>query len=681
MKKFTLPLHGRIAPRGRVPSWPALALVVLLSAQVIGGIAWLVLDRGTPFWDEAVFLSNASGYCAGSNATSPLDYLRTSTFYPPAVAWSSCPFYALSGGSIDAVRVTGLLFLLGTVVGTYALGVVATDRKWLGVMAAFLVGTYPIVFGEARFLLADVPTMFWSTVVLILLANRRAMEPVRWGALLGAALGVGLLTFWRFPIYVGVPVLVVLVQILVEAYRDRQQKQWLKAAGLCAVVAVLIAGPWYGSVIVTLIGDLGDSLGAAGGEGDPNVATWQSLVWYPLSFINDQVGIVAASVSLIVMAGVLKSSRVRVRHMISPAWWTTGLRLSALSLASGIVILFFLFNKDPRFPMPLLVPVAVITAAGLGEAVRRGSRIRRYGYALIAASILNGLFLFFNVSFIGFPESPIFVQLGDQHISFASPRYHQARSPAGSSVCDFQGVIEFLEQIDGRERRVGILSDGNYWNYFSFPYWPDWEVHGLDLVSLSQEERPSSFDVLVLGGTWERGLSPPGFRLAGSCTAHDGSKVSLHIPTVDEEALSSFEERYVGTWTGSNAELTRDGQTVVSSSTAGAGVWAEASYIFADPADLTSAPGIHIEWRLSDSSVRKFWVFLEDVAGNKMVWDRTSAVQAERWSEGSALRWADARKPEGFKLEAVSRLVLSIQEPDPPVKAIVVVRSDRIVLQ
>jgi 4-amino-4-deoxy-L-arabinose transferase-like glycosyltransferase len=839
MKISTSPALERIVPVGKIVSRPALLLGVLLLAQVFGGISWLVLDQGTPFWDEAVFLNNASEYCTGANATGPLDYLRTSTFYPPAVAWSSCPMYAVSGGNVDVVRVTGLLFLLGTIAGTYALGVIATNRKWVGAMAAFLVGTYPIVFGEARFLLADVPTMLWSTVVLILLAKRRAMEPVRWGIMLGAALGAGLLTFWRFPIYVGVPVLVVFVQILVEVFRDRQRKEWLGVAALSAVIALLIAGPWYGSVITTLIGDLQDSLAAGAGEGDPGVVTWRSLVWYPLSFVNDQVGFVAAAVSSIVLAGMLRWSRVRVQDLISPGWWTTGLRLSALSLISGSVILLFLFNKDPRFPMPLLVPVAVITAAGLGEAVRLWPRIRRAGYALIAVSLANGVFLFLSLSFFGIPESPKSVQLGDHYLSFASARYHQARPPADRSACDDRDVVEVLGQVDGREPRIGILSDSNYWNYFNFPYWADWGMDGQDLIWLSPKSDLSSFDSLVFGGTWHTRLPPAGYRPAGTCTGYDGSRVSLHVsealeqrkpvslllnadastlgnwsaaraeldvepgrvtslsmagpnasaetsfffsepvnlssrssvrlrwqlsrpdvaaflvilediggmklvwdrtaaaeaspspvsddlswpdevlhsgfrtdavirfglsvrepepavnptlvieeatlsispPADGDDTVANFEELNIGTWTGSNTELLRSGRNVVSSSTAGADVWAETSYVLWTPIDLTSAPGIHLEWQLSDSNVRSFWIFLQDVEGNKLVWDLTSRAKAGTGPAGGVLSWADARIPEGFRLEAVSRLVVSVQEPDPPVHAIVTVYSDSVRLR
>ena len=83
----------------------------------------------------------------------------------------------------------------------------------------------------------------------------------------------------------------------------------------------------------------------------------------------------------------------------------------------------------------------------------------------------------------------------------------------------------------------------------------------------------------------------------------------------------------------------------------------------------------------ADTNVESFWIFLEDVGGNKMVWDQTSTARTGVWPANSTLPWADAGIPDGFRLEAVRRLVLSVQEPDPPVHVKVTVHSDRILLQ
>ncbi len=75
---------------------PRLLLFALLGAQLIAGLIWLNLDdAGPPPWDEAVFLNNGAGYCTNEVAGNPVEYLGTSTFYPPGVPWSSCLLYAL----------------------------------------------------------------------------------------------------------------------------------------------------------------------------------------------------------------------------------------------------------------------------------------------------------------------------------------------------------------------------------------------------------------------------------------------------------------------------------------------------------------------------------------------------------------------------------------------------------
>ena len=388
----------------------------------------------------------------------------------------------------------------------------------------------------------------------------------------------------------------------------------------------------------------------------------------------------AATVSSIAMAGMLRLSRVRVRDLISPGWWTTGLRLSSLSLVSGMVILLFLFNKDPRFPMPLLVPVAVITAAGLGEAVRLEPRVRRAGYVMIAASLASGLILFLNVSLIGLPDSPVYVQVGDQHLSFASASYHQARSPADRSECEQRDVVEAIEQVDGRRPRIGILSDSNYWNYFSLPYWAEWEVDRQGIISLFPETRPRALDVLIFGGTWQAKLSPPGYRLAATCTGYDGSKVSLHVSkSVEEQTavslLSDGEGSTLGTWSGTHTTVDIVPGKATSSSLAAPDVWAETSFTFSQPIDMSSRSNIRLRWQLSRPDVEAFWVFLEDTGGTKLIWDRTEAAQASPTRVSEALSWPDEVLDGGFRPDSVIRFGFALREPNPAVHPTLVVEE------
>src|SRR3989304_1700058 len=96
---------------------PRLLLAGLLCAESVAGVAWLALDRFPPLWDEAVQLDNSLAYCSLRGLKNPLEYLSASTYYPPGVPWSACPFYSLLGRHPDAARLAGLAFLVGIMAG------------------------------------------------------------------------------------------------------------------------------------------------------------------------------------------------------------------------------------------------------------------------------------------------------------------------------------------------------------------------------------------------------------------------------------------------------------------------------------------------------------------------------------------------------------------------------------
>ncbi|MCZ6788625.1 MAG: glycosyltransferase family 39 protein [Chloroflexi bacterium] len=649
-------------------------LIALLGAQLIAGLVWLGLDDASPPpWDEAVYLNNGVGYCTNEVAGNPFEYLRTSTFYPPGVPWSSCLLYALLGTNPDAVRLTGLVFLLGVMVGAYLLGARLSGNRWTGLMAAFLVGTYPIVFGEARFFLGDVPTTFWVTAVLVLLVVRSRMTPLWWGTLLGASLGAGLLTQVRFPVYVGAPLAVVFARIAFLAVRDSgRDRRWGAAAGLSMAVALGMAAIWYGVVLGRLLPQLRAAVNVGTVEGDPPILSWGSLVWYPFSFVNHQVGLLAAAVFLAVALGLLRYSRPGPGQMRCLEWWASGPRLLILSLISSIFILTLISNKDPRFAMPLLVPIAVITALALAEAFRRGPRLRRAGVSLAAISIANGVFLFATVSFAGFPSTPTNLPIGERHLVLAASSYHLARPPEDRLVCDQRDLVSALSEIVERRPRVGLLLDSNFWNHFNLRHWSELDAQAHDLVQIGPDADLNTYDALVFAGTWGSRLPPPYYTAAGSCTGYDESRVSFYVSAASEERVTLDWDLGPGNlgpgaWSGSHATLTRDWGKVASASIAGPNIWAETSWVFSTPTNLTDEPGVRVQWRLSRNDADAFWVFLEDVQGRKLVWDQTAATKLGGSPIFEDLRWSDASTPDGFDLGAVRRLAFSVLEPDPAV--------------
>src|SRR3989304_2327179 len=118
---------------------------------------------------------------------------------------------------------------------------------------------------------------------------------------------------------------------------------------------------------------------------------------------------------------------------------------------------------------------------------------------------------------------------------------------------------------------------------------------------------------------------PPGF--------HSGLSVNLG---------SSSQTTPLGSWRTLHAVPNSEEGKIASSSVAGPKEGAETSYLFSAPVDMALGPGIRVRWRLSSSDAKSFWIFLEDIHGNKLVWDRTAALKSAEMPVAENLIWADA---------------------------------------
>jgi 4-amino-4-deoxy-L-arabinose transferase-like glycosyltransferase len=358
------------APGDRPRADVALVLGALVPGMLAAHAAFSLQDTGTPVWDEALHLLLAARLrdllAAPSRET--FDALREAwSFYPPLYHAAVGTLFHAMGLSPLAPRLVNVMLLAVLGWGTFRAGAALFGRG-TALAAAALVVTFPIVTRLARMAMTDLGLAAWTAAsVGCLLAT--GLQRRRHVVLLGVLLAAGLLTKWTFPAFVAGPLA---VWALAHG-RGAVETGRLRRLALAALVAVAAAGPWYAANAGTIV-ERGRYLAGLGpAQGNPYGWTWANVVAYPQIV---SAAFVTAPVRW-VLAGAVVLALVRlVRRRAAPAGESgmgasAGLVLIASWLLVPYVAMTAISNKDPRFVLPVVAPLAVLGGWALMGVPRR----------------------------------------------------------------------------------------------------------------------------------------------------------------------------------------------------------------------------------------------------------------------------------------------------------------------
>ena len=204
-----------------------------------------------------------------------------------------------------------------------------------------LVAYYPLLIWLSRVTLID----YWLTALvalaLWLLLETDGFQNRRMTLLFGVVSGIGMLTKWTFAAFLVPPALLFL------------RRRWRKAL-LSVAVAIPIASYWYLSRASALVGFF--QINTAGGltEGDPSRLSWQAVVWYLRALGGYQLFLPLFVAFLIGLIWLYVN--------FDPKWTPL-----VLCLVGAWLCLMTFQNKDPRYTVPLLPVVALITAGWISS--------------------------------------------------------------------------------------------------------------------------------------------------------------------------------------------------------------------------------------------------------------------------------------------------------------------------
>jgi hypothetical protein len=473
------------------------------------------------------------------------------SYRPPLFHLSPAPMFLLFGRTADLAALVNLVYLAVLIGSVYGIGSRLRGRG-VGLLAAFIISMYPMLFAMTRLYYIDYPLTAVVALSIYLLVRTEGFTRRGWSAALGVSLGWGMLIKWTHPAFVFPPMLVVAYGMRGGGFREAWAslrpplRRMLPAAAAAAAVVLLwylpnleavgasTLGLWILPItwaLLTCVAALALSpgsrlanglltvfLGASlasfwylpqidflrtlllVGYGKPYEAIW-GFSYYFRTLVNEQLSPLFLLALLGAMAALLMAvlRRRLSRHERLMLWM-----LAAWFAFSMLLLSWKTTTVDSRYTMPLLPPLALLTAFGLLSLRREW--LKR---VLVGALVAGSLFQFAALSFDSLAwlsrdvkvPAPFLVEVGPlargRHIQWPDSGPNDNRYWVLPDILD--GIEAERHSRGQSESDVGLLANSPQINdsicyYLMAEAYPSGRYHGLNIHALARRDLLESSD-------------------------------------------------------------------------------------------------------------------------------------------------------------------------------------------
>lgn len=497
--------------RRRLHRWVArIAPILLIAGLVLVHAAinshWLAVNVTLTGADKSTHLARSLRYHL---TLSPLTLrslfitLVDNPIRPSLFHISSTLAYRLFGFAADSGPMINLFYMAILLAATYGLGVKLRGRK-VGLLGTALLGTYPLIYAMSRyFYMESALTAMVAATIYFLISSDRFQNRTQ-AVLLGLCLGFGLLTKRTFVVFVLVPFVYVvfrarLLPALWRSVTSRPNIHWrsllIALAGGALLsgiwffpnkesIAELVLGNWLFPIwwslaaltiyLFTLPSAPGVNLLASLSLGASLASVWyvariefilratsfayteqglkeRSFAWLDLStyyyylrrIVVEHISPFYAAFALLA-ACVLLYFWIRRRAKPGMVWWVL-----VGWIVGAYVLMTFTLYRQSRAIMPILPPIALLTAAGLLMLPWR--RLRS---VLVTLMLIGGILQLIVLSFTPFRPLAEATTLGTVRV-FAQGGHIQWPD-AGPNDPGWAIYDDVLQRLESERRAQGL---------------------------------------------------------------------------------------------------------------------------------------------------------------------------------------------------------------------------------
>lgn len=381
--------------------WSEATLWILFITTLIYNLVWLQANKLPPSWDPSAHLMLSLSYYdvlvhPSLNMVSRL--VDISNYYPPFYHFSTAIMYLFFGKTLTTAILTNTVFYGILILSAYGLGKKLFNKE-TGVFAAVLITLYPSIFSLQRIYMLEIPLAALVALTIYLLVLSDNFKNRKYAVAFGTTFALTILTKWTGLFYIMGPLIVTIYNTYanislqsrgsglfkkseticaqcgkpVEKQRHEYRGKifcsnhcrslWKKKGQakssrtghtvnilLAAAVFIFLSSLWYLPHMNDMYYNVIVGQTSAGAmEGDPEIFTLSSILYYLISIVDFQV---LAVFFIVFLLGVVYMAREENPN-----------KIFLLSWILVPYIFFTLFrNKDPRTFLPVITLVAVVSA-------------------------------------------------------------------------------------------------------------------------------------------------------------------------------------------------------------------------------------------------------------------------------------------------------------------------------
>jgi 4-amino-4-deoxy-L-arabinose transferase-like glycosyltransferase len=167
-------------------------------------LIWIMLDIRPPSYDQGLHLFRTFNYWEAMSSGSEdwwQDMLNVEPFYPPFYHLSLIPLSLIFGFTLDTGVIGNSFYMVILALSVYGIGKILYTKN-AGLIAAFLVSSYPIIVSMSREYIISVMLTAMTALAYYLFLKSENFESKKYSILFSFIYATGLMVKWTFFIYI-----------------------------------------------------------------------------------------------------------------------------------------------------------------------------------------------------------------------------------------------------------------------------------------------------------------------------------------------------------------------------------------------------------------------------------------------------------------------------------------------